>query len=147
MKKDNYNYFYRDPNSSQLKENTSMNFQYPPAATNLTNLPPIYNLPNPSISITRLGCADSLSGALSVIKVQLASGLERFVCMDNDSNVYLSEEFTLDALFYNKELLACIPIVNDFVTKYDKENTDNKIVLCCIMDLFISYSSKTILYK
>lgn len=144
MKKDDFNYFYRNLYPHQLKENTSTDFQYPPAAT---NLPPIYNLPNPSISITRLGCADSLSGALSIIKVQLASGLERFVCMDNDSNVYLSEEFTLDALFYNKELLSCIPIVNDFATKYDKENTDNKIVLCCIMDLFISYSSKTILYK
>ena len=81
------------------------------------------------------------------MSVKLVSGVERFVCMDNDAKVYLSEEFTLDALFYNKELLSCIPLVNDFVTKYDKENTDNKIVLCGIMDLFISYSSKTILYK
>ncbi len=145
MSKDNYSYFYREPDS--LKENTNAEYRYKPEMMNLANLPPIYNLPNASISIARLGCTDSLSGELSVIKVKLASGVERFVCMDNDTKVYLSEEFTLDALFYNKELLSCIPLVNDFVTKYDKENTDNKIVLCGIMDLFISYSSKTILYK
>lgn len=67
--------------------------------------------------------------------------------MNNDTKVYLSERFTLDALFYNEELLSCIPLVNDFVIRYDKENTDNKIVLCGIMDLFISYASKMLLYK
>ena len=110
----------------------------------MTNFPIAYS---PNLSISELGLNDFLSGELSIIKVKLVSGAERFVCMDNDSNVYLSEEFTLDALFYNKELLLCIPLVNDFVAKYNKENTDNKIVLCGIMDLFISYSSKTILYK
>lgn len=141
MKKDNYSYFCRDLGSCQSKENTNVEYQYPPA---MTNLPLVYS---PNLSISGLGLNDFLSGELSVIKVKLVSGIERFVCMDNDAKVYLSEEFTLDALFYNKELLSCIPLVNDFVTKYDKENTDNKIVLCGIMDLFISYSSKTILYK
>ncbi len=142
MKKDNYSYFCRDLNSSQSKENTNAEYRYPPA---MVNCPSTYS--SPSLSISELGCNDFLSGELSIIKVKLTSGAERFVCMDNDTKVYLSERFTLDALFYNKELLSCIPLVNDFVTKYDKENTDNKIVLCGIMDLFISYSSKTILYK
>jgi hypothetical protein len=141
MKKDNYSYFCRDLNSSQSKENTNAEYRYPPA---MTNLNPVYS---PSLSISELGLNDFLSGELSVIKVKLASGVERFVCMDNDAKVYLSEEFTLDALLYNKELLACIPLVNDFVTKYDKENPDNKIILCGCMDLFISYASKTVLYK
>lgn len=141
MGKDNYGRFYSNLDSYQSKENTNAEYQYPPATT---NFPIAYS---PSLSISELGLNDFLSGELSVIKVKLASGVERFFCMDNDAKVYLSEEFTLDALFYNKELLYCIPLVNDFVTKYDKENTGNKIVLCGIMDLFISYSSKTILYK
>lgn len=141
MGKDNHGRFYSNLDSYQSKENTNAEYQYPPAMTNF----PIAH--SPSMSISELGLNDFLSGELSVIKVKLASGVERFACMDNDTKVYLSEEFTLDALFYNKELLSCIPLVNDFVTKYDKENTDNKIVLCGIMDLFISYSSKTILYK
>lgn len=133
MGKDNYSRFCSDLDSYKSKENTNAEYRCPPAMTNY--------------SISRLGCTDSLSGELSIIKVQLVSGAERFVCMDNDSNVYLSEEFTLDALFYNKELLLCIPLVNDFVAKYNKENMDNKIALCGIMDLFISYYYKTILYK
>ena len=133
MRRDYYSYFNRDLDSYQSKENTNAEYRCPPAMKNY--------------SISRLGCTDSLSGELSIIKVQLVFGEERFVCMDNDSNVYSSEEFILDALFYNKELLLCIPLVNDFVAKYNEENPDNKIVLCGIMDLFISYSSKTILYK
>lgn len=142
MRKDNYSYFCRDLNSHQSTENTNAEYRYSLA---MTNLPPVYN--SPSRSIVELGLNDLLSGELSVIKVKLASGAERFVCMDNDTKVYLSEEFTLDALLYNKELLLCIPLVNDFVTKYDKENPDNKIILCGCMNLFISYGSKTVLYR
>lgn len=142
MKKDNYSYFCRDLGSCQSKENTNVEYQYPPA---MTNFPPVYK--SPDLSISYLGCNDFLSGELSIIKVKLRSGVERFVCMNNDTKVYLSERFTLDALFYNEELLSCIPLVNDFVIRYDKENTDNKIVLCGIMDLFISYASKMLLYK
>ena len=96
MKKDNYSYFCRDLGSCQSKENTNVEYQYPPA---MTNLPLVYS---PNLSISGLGLNDFLSGELSVIKVKLVSGVERFVCMDNDTKVYLSEEFTLDALFYNK---------------------------------------------
>ena len=145
MKNDNLNQYLK---ACDEVNRASMQFNslYPNNNANLTH---IMNNPANSndLSTLYLGACDYLYDELSVIKVKLTSGEETFACMDNDSTIYLSKEFRIDASFYNSELLNCLPLVQKFAIKYDRENPDNKIAVSVCIGLNISYGNKITLCK
>ena len=65
--------------------------------------------------------------AFVAIRAILNDNRGLFICMNNNTGIYTSGEFIIDALFYSKELLNCLPLINDFCSKYNSDNPNDKI--------------------
>lgn len=82
--------------------------------------------------------AYSIIGEFVVIRAILSDNQKMFICMNDLTDIGISDDFDLNALFCSNELLNISTLIKDFCIEYNNDNPGNKICKVIVDKMYIN---------